>query len=79
MAGFLPKNSTLKFAVLSALVSTHGLSAAAGAFEGPAGIEGRWAMEVTVGASMRTKDADESLVFIGNGGKASSGTVDDGN
>jgi len=32
-----------------------------------------------VGASMRTKDADESLVFIGNGGKASSGTVDDGN
>ena len=79
MTGFLPKNATLKFAILSALVSTHGLSAAAGAFEGPAGIEGRWAMEVTVGASMRTKDADESLVFIGNGGKASSGTVDDGN
>ena len=79
MAGFLPKNSTLKFAVLSALMSVHGLSVAAGAFEGPAGIEGRWAMEVTVGASMRTKDADESLVFIGNGGKASSGTVDDGN
>ncbi|WP_275270691.1 DUF1302 domain-containing protein [Limnobacter sp. P1] len=79
MAGFLPKNSTLKFAVMSALISMHGLSAAAGSFEGPAGIEGRWAMEVTVGASMRTKDADESLVFIGNGGKASSGTVDDGN
>lgn len=79
MAGFLPKNPTLKFAVLSALISMHGLSAAAGAFEGPAGIEGRWAMEVTVGASMRTKDADESLVFIGNGGTASSGTVDDGN
>lgn len=79
MTGFLPKNATLKFAVLSALFSMHGLSNAAGAFEGPAGIEGRWAMEVTVGASMRMKDADESLVFIGNGGKASSGTVDDGN
>lgn len=79
MAGFLPKNSTLKFAVLSALMPMHGFSLAAGSFEGPVGIEGRWAMEVTVGASMRTKDADESLVFIGNGGKASSGTVDDGN
>eukprot|EP01036_Dinobryon_divergens_P004701 gene4701-6234_t len=60
-------------------MSMHGFSLAAGSFEGPVGIEGRWAMEVTVGASMRTKDADESLVFIGNGGKASSGTVDDGN
>lgn len=44
MAGFLPKNSTLKFAVLSALVSMHGLSSAAGSFEGPAGIEGRCVM-----------------------------------
>jgi len=79
MAGFLPKNATLSFAIASALVSMHGLSVAAGSFDGPAGIEGRWAMEVTVGASMRTKDADESLVFIGNGGTASSGTVDDGN
>lgn len=79
MVGFLPKNAKLKFAILSALVSTHGLLNAAGSFEGPVGIEGRWAMEVTVGASMRTKDADESLVFIGNGGTASSGTVDDGN
>lgn len=79
MVGFLPKNAKLRFAVLSALFSMHGLSNAAGTFEGPAGIEGRWAMEVTVGASMRTKDADESLVFIGNGGRASSGTVDDGN
>ncbi|VWX37097.1 DUF1302 domain-containing protein [Limnobacter sp. 130] len=51
----------------------------AGTFNGPVGIEGRWAMEVSVGASMRTKDADKSLVFIGNGGEASSGTVDDGN
>ena len=79
MVGFLPKNSILQFAVLSALVSMHSFSNAAGSFEGPAGIEGRWAMEVTVGASMRTKDADKSLVFIGNGGTASSGTVDDGN
>lgn len=79
MIGFLPKNATLKLAITSALVATHGLSNAAGSFEGPVGIEGRWAMEVTVGASMRTKDADESLVFIGNGGTASSGTVDDGN
>lgn len=79
MVGFLPKNATLKFAVLAALVSMQNTPFAAGSFEGPAGIEGRWAMEVTVGASMRTKDADESLVFIGNGGQASSGTVDDGN
>lgn len=79
MVGFLPKNSKLRFAIFSALVSVHGFSSAAGSFEGPVGIEGRWAMEVTVGASMRMKDADESLIFIGNGGKASSGTVDDGN
>ena len=79
MVGFLPKNSLLKFAVAAALVSMQGGAVAAGAFEGPAGIEGRWAMEVTVGASMRMKDADKSLIFIGNGGTASSGTVDDGN
>lgn len=52
---------------------------AAGTFNGPGGVEGRWAMEVSVGASMRTKDADKSLIAIGNGGTASSGTVDDGN
>jgi hypothetical protein len=79
MAGFLPKNSTLRLAIAAALISSHGVSNAAGAFEGPAGIEGRWAMEVTVGASMRMKDPDKSLIFIGNGGTASSGTVDDGN
>ncbi len=63
----------------SSVVLMQSGALAAGSFEGPAGIEGRWAMEVTVGASMRTKDADRSLVFIGNGGQASSGTVDDGN
>ena len=54
-------------------------SFAGGTFEGPYGIEGRWGMEVTVGTAARTKDADPSLVARGNGGQASSGTIDDGN
>lgn len=51
----------------------------AGDFEGPAGTRGRWAMEMTVGSSMRLENAHASLVSIGNGGTAASNTVDDGN
>lgn len=79
MAGARLKNPILQAAVLGAFLTFGNVTFAAGNFQGPAGIEGRWGMEVTVGASMRTKNADKSLVFIGNGGEASSGTVDDGN
>lgn len=51
----------------------------AGDFEGPVGSRGRWAMEMTVGSSMRLENADKTLVGIGNGGLAASNTVDDGN
>lgn len=63
---------------LSCLVASS-VAGAAGTFQGPGGIEGRWAAEVTIGASQRTREADPTLVFIGNGGSASSNTVDDGN
>ncbi|WP_370263244.1 DUF1302 domain-containing protein [Limnobacter sp.] len=74
-----PIPSVVSISVALALSSLTVPAWSAGSFEGPAGIEGRWAMEVTVGASMRMRDADKSLIFIGNGGEASSGTVDDGN
>ncbi len=66
--------------LLTSMLIAFGPSAlAAGSFSGPGGIEGRWAMEVSVGASMRTREADKALIGIGNGGTASSNTVDDGN
>lgn len=70
-------NKTLVSAAVLSAISTG--AHAAGTFEGPMGIEGRWGMEVTVGTAVRTKDADASIVARGNGGQASSGTVDDGN
>lgn len=69
----------LPFAVSLAVGVIPASSWAAGTFSAPGGVEGRWAMEVTVGAAMRMKDPDPSLIFSGNGGTASSGTVDDGN
>ncbi|HEX4879363.1 MAG TPA: DUF1302 family protein, partial [Limnobacter sp.] len=74
-----PVHSIVAASVALALSALALPTLAAGSFEGPGGIEGRWAMEVTVGAAMRTRDADKSLIFLGNGGQASSGTVDDGN
>lgn len=72
-------SSKLSVAVALSLLGSSQLANAAGTFTGPGGIEGRWAAEVNIGASMRTRDADPSIVFIGNGGTASSNTVDDGN
>ncbi|HEY1057550.1 MAG TPA: DUF1302 domain-containing protein [Limnobacter sp.] len=68
-----------RLAFLISVAFLPGVAGAAGTFQAPGGIEGRWAMEVTVGAAQRMKEADKSLIFIGNGGTASSGTVDDGN
>lgn len=65
--------------VVGLFLAHHAPGHAAGSFTGPGGVEGRWAAEVTVGAAQRTRNADPSLVFIGNGGTASSNTVDDGN
>ncbi|MDP3189189.1 DUF1302 domain-containing protein [Limnobacter sp.] len=66
-------------AVLAACLACSTPTHSAGDFEGPAGTRGRWAMEMTVGSSMRLENAHASVVSIGNGGTAASNTVDDGN
>lgn len=60
-------------------VSLNDGALASGNFEGPAGIQGRWAMEVTTGISVRTKKPDPQLISNGNGGKAANESGDDNN
>lgn len=60
-------------------VGRGGSAMASGDFHGPHGIRGRWAAEVTIGTSVRMKEASPSLIGVGNGGTAPVNTVDDGN
>ncbi|CCG41248.1 DUF1302 domain-containing protein [Magnetospirillum molischianum] len=43
------------------------------------GYEGRWSLDLSVGASMRTRNPDPGLISRGNGGKVDGGQHDDGN
>lgn len=48
-------------------------------FELDNGLHGRWALDVSLGDSRRTRDPDPALVGIVNGGQAAHSTTDDGN
>lgn len=53
--------------------------ASAGEFSLGNGIEGRWGLDMSVAAAMRTEAPDPNLVSVGNGGNADGSTIDDGN
>ena len=76
-----PGRAIIRLAALSvaALVAVMLPDApSAGEFSLDNGAEGRWALGVSLGASWRTRNADPSLVMVGNGGVSSSSN-DDGN
>lgn len=53
-------------------------TAFADTFEMENGVQGRWALDISIGDSWRTRSADMNLVGMQNGGNATSSTNDDG-
>ncbi len=51
----------------------------AGDFDLGGGIEGRWGLDLSVGAAVRTEAPSKNFISIGNGGRADGATIDDGN
>lgn len=74
-SGALPKRSVLGALVFG--LFTSGL-AQAGTFQLDNGIEGTWGLNMSLGTSIRAKDADANLIMRGNGGNGGS-SHDDGN
>jgi acetylornithine deacetylase/succinyl-diaminopimelate desuccinylase-like protein len=54
-------------------------SARADTFETANGLQGRWALDLSLGDSWRTRDPDPVLIGVQNGGLAAASTTDDGN
>lgn len=67
----------LHLTVLGALGITTG--AYADTFEMDNGVQGRWGLDISLGNSWRTGNADMNLVGVQNGGQAAASTTDDGN
>lgn len=74
----LGKISLRAAATLCCLVGA-GTTARADDFSLGNGYDGRWSLDLSVGASMRTRNPDPNLISRGNGGKADGGQHDDGN
>jgi hypothetical protein len=68
-------NRSMALAVAAALASPL---AHADSFTTETGLEGRWALNMSLGTSIRMKDADKNLISVVNGGTAGAG-ADDGN
>ena len=68
-------NRSMALAVAAALASPL---AHADSFTTDTGLEGRWALNMSLGTSIRMKDADKNLISVVNGGTAGAG-ADDGN
>ncbi|ENO87798.1 DUF1302 domain-containing protein [Thauera linaloolentis] len=76
-----PVRSRLVTAGLLAAAAGSGLApgaAHAGSFSLDNGIEGNWGLNVSLGTSIRTSNADADLIMTGNGGRGGS-SHDDGN
>ncbi len=68
-------NRIMALAVAAALATPL---AHADTFTTDNGLEGRWSLNMSVGTSIRMKDADKNLISVPNGGTAGAG-ADDGN
>lgn len=71
--------STLKSCVAVAGIACVSGVAQAGPFELDNGFSGRWALDMSLASSWRTRDADSALIGKQNGGSMSSQSTDDGN
>lgn len=74
-SGALPRKSVLGALVFGLFA---GGAAQAGQFSLDNGIEGTWGLNMSLGTSVRAKDADPDLIMRGNGGNSGS-SHDDGN
>ncbi|MFI8747604.1 DUF1302 domain-containing protein [Pseudomonas sp. NPDC077186] len=64
-------------AIVATACASEGVQA--GPFEFDNGVTGRWGLDMSLGSSWRTRDADTALIGRQNGGSMPSSSTDDGN